>query len=144
MAEATPSNTNKRTVSEEDFEYVSDMCGPDVLPDIENENVEPELMKNASGLVEPDDTRVNEVESSISSFNEVIFHNVMHQYPVEAHVECRFVCEGDVHPNSKDWVGLFKVGWTSIRKYATYSFVKPIDEQQATAFFMSKYFFHFR
>ncbi len=86
----------------------------------------------------------NSANNCSSSFNAVVFHNVMHQYPIDAHVECHFVWSEDVQPKFEDWVGLFKVGWTSTRNYLTYSYVKLGENFEKTrtgrAFFMSECF----
>ena len=58
--------------------------------------------------------------SSESEFSGVIFNDVRGCYPPNEDIECRYTIKPSVKPSSKDWVGLFKVGWHSSREYSTY------------------------
>lgn len=57
---------------------------------------------------------------SESEFSAVIFNNVPECYPPDREIECRYTIKRSVKPNSRDWVGLFKVGWQSSREHYTY------------------------
>ena len=57
---------------------------------------------------------------SESEFSAVIFNNVPECYPPDRDIECRYTIKISVKPNSRDWVGLFKVGWQSSREHFTY------------------------
>ncbi|XP_032807201.2 tax1-binding protein 1 isoform X1 [Petromyzon marinus] len=54
------------------------------------------------------------------SFSHVIFHNVAQAYPPDTHLECRYTLTQHIQPHSKDWVGIFKVGWRTPRDYFTF------------------------
>ena len=57
---------------------------------------------------------------SESEFSAVIFNNVPECYPPDRDIECRYTIKSSVKPNSRDWIGLFKVGWQSSREHFTY------------------------
>lgn len=57
---------------------------------------------------------------SESEFSAVIFNNVSECYPPDREIECRYTIKCSVQPNSRDWIGLFKVGWQSSREHYTY------------------------
>ncbi|KAJ7363387.1 apoptotic process [Desmophyllum pertusum] len=55
-----------------------------------------------------------------SEFSAVIFNNVPECYPPDREIECRYKIKSSVKPNSRDWIGLFKVGWQTSREHCTY------------------------
>uniref|UniRef100_A0A8C4QHU5 Uncharacterized protein n=1 Tax=Eptatretus burgeri TaxID=7764 RepID=A0A8C4QHU5_EPTBU len=55
-----------------------------------------------------------------SSFSQVIFHNVGQSYLPDVNMECRYSITPQLQPHAKDWVGIFKVGWSSPRDYYTF------------------------
>lgn len=55
-----------------------------------------------------------------SEFSGVIFNNIPDCYPPKQDIECRFTIKPSVKPSTRDWVGLFKVGWQSSREHYTY------------------------
>lgn len=57
---------------------------------------------------------------SESEFSAVIFNNVSECYPPDRDIECRYTIKTSVKPHSRDWIGLFKVGWQSSREHYTY------------------------
>lgn len=61
-----------------------------------------------------------EVRYQRSEFASVIFHNVADTYPADAHVECSYTLTIDIIPSTRDWVGIYKVGWMSSRDYIYY------------------------
>lgn len=51
----------------------------------------------------------------------MVLRNVGKMYFPETRVECHYSLTSE-HPwSSKDWIGLFKVGWSSVKDYHTYS-----------------------
>ncbi|XP_033114730.1 tax1-binding protein 1 homolog [Anneissia japonica] len=61
-------------------------------------------------------------------FAQVIFHNVSENYPPEAHIQCSYTLTKSIEPNKNDWVGLFKIGWSSTREKITYDWAPvPAD-----------------
>ncbi|XP_051958480.1 calcium-binding and coiled-coil domain-containing protein 2-like isoform X3 [Xyrauchen texanus] len=60
-----------------------------------------------------------------SSFSQVVFNDVPLSYPPNTAVTCRYTLTGGLQPNPRDWIGIFKVGWTSTRMYFNYVWVEP-------------------
>ncbi|XP_061443596.1 tax1-binding protein 1 isoform X1 [Rhineura floridana] len=55
-----------------------------------------------------------------SNFAHVIFQNVAKSYLPNVHLECRYTLTPYIRPHQKDWVGIFKVGWSTARDYYTF------------------------
>nr|CAB3266820.1 tax1-binding protein 1 homolog B-like [Phallusia mammillata] len=68
-------------------------------------------------------------EMAISNFSQVIFPDVPDFYPPEKDVKVTYIVTETIEPSSRDWVGLFRVGWASPRDYSTYIWApKPLQE----------------
>ncbi|XP_033911744.3 calcium-binding and coiled-coil domain-containing protein 2 isoform X1 [Acipenser ruthenus] len=55
-----------------------------------------------------------------SSFSQVVFNNVEKSYFPGQSVKCAYTIMAVLKPNIKDWVGIFKVGWSTTRDYYTF------------------------
>ncbi|XP_053720125.1 tax1-binding protein 1 homolog A-like [Synchiropus splendidus] len=55
-----------------------------------------------------------------SNFAHVIFQNVEKSFLPQAPLECHYTLTSYIIPNPKDWVGIFKVGWSTARDYYTF------------------------
>nr|XP_046272704.1 tax1-binding protein 1 homolog A isoform X3 [Scatophagus argus] len=55
-----------------------------------------------------------------SNFAHVIFQNVGKSFLPQAPLECRYTLTPYIVPHPKDWVGIFKVGWSTARDYYTF------------------------
>ncbi|XP_040820527.1 tax1-binding protein 1 isoform X2 [Ochotona curzoniae] len=73
-------------------------------------------------------TSFQEVPLQTSNFAHVIFQNVAKSYLPNAHLECHYTLTPYIHPHPKDWVGIFKVGWSTARDYYTFLW-SPMPEQ---------------
>ncbi|XP_068425346.1 tax1-binding protein 1 homolog B isoform X2 [Clinocottus analis] len=62
-----------------------------------------------------------------SNFAHVIFQNVGKSYMPHAALECHYTLTQFIKPNPKDWVGIFKVGWSTARDYYTFLW-SPLPE----------------
>lgn len=60
-----------------------------------------------------------------SSYSQVVFNDVPPSYPPNSAVTCRYTLTDAVVPTPRDWVGIYKVGWSSAQKYYTYVWVEP-------------------
>ncbi|XP_034466085.1 tax1-binding protein 1 homolog B [Hippoglossus hippoglossus] len=69
-----------------------------------------------------------------SNFAHVIFQNVGKSYLPHAALECHYTLTQFIRPHPKDWVGIFKVGWSTARDYYTFLW-SPLPENymEATA-----------
>ncbi|XP_051574601.1 tax1-binding protein 1 homolog B-like isoform X4 [Myxocyprinus asiaticus] len=56
----------------------------------------------------------------MSNFAHVIFQNVGKSYLPHATLECHYTLTQFIKPHPKDWVGIFKVGWSTARDYYTF------------------------
>ncbi|XP_056462637.1 calcium-binding and coiled-coil domain-containing protein 1-like isoform X4 [Gadus chalcogrammus] len=57
----------------------------------------------------------------------VVFRNVGQTYFPETRVDCHYSVSSQHRWSSKDWVGLFQVGWASVKNYHTYTWA-PVPE----------------
>ncbi|XP_066522213.1 calcium-binding and coiled-coil domain-containing protein 2 [Hoplias malabaricus] len=65
------------------------------------------------------------VPSTSSSFSQVVFMDVPHSYPPSSSVKCVYTVTEGLIPSSRDWIGIFKVGWNSTKQYYNYVWVEP-------------------
>ncbi|XP_043117388.1 tax1-binding protein 1 homolog B isoform X4 [Puntigrus tetrazona] len=65
-----------------------------------------------------------------SNFAHVIFQNVGKSYLPHAALECHYTLTQFIKPHPKDWVGIFKVGWSTARDYYT-SLWSPLPDSYA-------------
>ncbi|KAF7669458.1 hypothetical protein LDENG_00186590 [Lucifuga dentata] len=65
-----------------------------------------------------------------SNFAHVIFQNVGKSYLPHAALECHYTLTQFIKPHQKDWVGIFKVGWSTARDYYTFLW-SPLPENYA-------------
>ncbi|XP_072928030.1 calcium-binding and coiled-coil domain-containing protein 1-like [Hemitrygon akajei] len=71
---------------------------------------------------------VSQMETLELTWVEITFHNVASSYIPGIPVECRYTLLSPSHWNSRDWIGLFKMGWRSLHDY--YTFVWSSSPQQ--------------
>uniref|UniRef100_A0A3P9L1E9 Tax1 (human T-cell leukemia virus type I) binding protein 1b n=1 Tax=Oryzias latipes TaxID=8090 RepID=A0A3P9L1E9_ORYLA len=62
-----------------------------------------------------------------SNFAHVVFQNVGKSYLPHAALECHYTLTQFIIPHPKDWVGIFKVGWSTARDYYTFLW-SPLPE----------------
>ncbi|XP_068610417.1 calcium-binding and coiled-coil domain-containing protein 2 [Brachionichthys hirsutus] len=60
-----------------------------------------------------------------ATFSQVGFHAVPPSYPLSTPVTCSYTLTNAFQPNPRDWVGIFKVGWVTIKDYHTFVWVEP-------------------
>ncbi|XP_008435665.1 calcium-binding and coiled-coil domain-containing protein 2 [Poecilia reticulata] len=66
------------------------------------------------------------------TFSQVVFIDIPYSYPPSSPITCRFTLNAAFQPNPRDWVGIFKVGWTSTKDYHTFVWVEPVHDAQQT------------
>lgn len=54
-------------------------------------------------------------EPSAPAFSQVIFNNIPHSYPPSTSITCDYTLTAGLQPNSRDWVGIFKVRGKNIK-----------------------------
>ncbi|XP_041097468.1 calcium-binding and coiled-coil domain-containing protein 1-like [Polyodon spathula] len=50
----------------------------------------------------------------------VVFHNVARSYIPDTRLECHYTLTAQHRWAAKDWIGIFRVGWSSVRDYHTF------------------------
>ncbi|XP_041859036.1 calcium-binding and coiled-coil domain-containing protein 1 [Melanotaenia boesemani] len=64
---------------------------------------------------------------------QVEFRNVGCSYFPQSRVDCHYTLSSQHKWTSKDWIGLFKVGWSSVKDYETFVWaLAPADYQEGT------------
>lgn len=68
--------------------------------------------------------RLSEASQRRPEFAAVVFQRIPETYPADAHIECRYTITPDLSPSSRDWVGIYKVGWMTTRDYYYYEWAQ--------------------
>nr|XP_014349328.1 PREDICTED: calcium-binding and coiled-coil domain-containing protein 1 [Latimeria chalumnae] len=58
--------------------------------------------------------------SQAVSQSKVMFHNVARSYIPSTKLECHYTLSPGMKWSTRDWIGIFKVGWSSMRDYYTF------------------------
>ena len=66
-------------------------------------------------------------DSVTSDFSKVKFHDIPESYGIAETVTLQYTIASDHEPNAKDWIGLYRVGWKSIKEYVTYEWISLPD-----------------
>ncbi|PWA21406.1 hypothetical protein CCH79_00003345 [Gambusia affinis] len=64
------------------------------------------------------------------TFSQVVFIDIPYSYPPSSPITCRFTLNAAFQPNPRDWVGIFKVGWSSTKDYHTFVWVEAVHDAQ--------------
>lgn len=59
------------------------------------------------------------------TFSQVVFMDTPQTYPPSTPVTCSYTLNTAFQPNPRDWVGIFKVGWSTTKDYHTFVWVEP-------------------
>uniref|UniRef100_A0A672GPM9 SKICH domain-containing protein n=1 Tax=Salarias fasciatus TaxID=181472 RepID=A0A672GPM9_SALFA len=71
----------------------------------------------------------------------VVFRNVGQLYFPQARVECHYSLSPDHQWSSSDWIGIFEMGWSSIKQYYTYTWaLVPEGHVEGTSVDFSAHF----
>ncbi|XP_061562445.1 calcium-binding and coiled-coil domain-containing protein 2 isoform X1 [Phycodurus eques] len=68
------------------------------------------------------------MNNSTPAFSQVAFRDVPHSYPPATSVSCSYTLAEHFHPSPRDWVGIFKVGWSTTKDYHTFVWVESSGE----------------
>ncbi|XP_056222054.1 calcium-binding and coiled-coil domain-containing protein 2 isoform X1 [Seriola aureovittata] len=66
--------------------------------------------------------------SAACTYSQVVFTDIPHSYPPSTPVTCRYSHTAVYQPNSRDWVGIFKVGWSTTKDYHTFVWAEPCQD----------------
>ncbi|XP_018544986.1 calcium-binding and coiled-coil domain-containing protein 2 [Lates calcarifer] len=64
-------------------------------------------------------------ETSARTYSQVVFIDIPHSYPPATPVTCCYTLTAGYQPHPRDWVGIFKVGWSTAKDYHTFVWVEP-------------------
>ncbi|KAM3591916.1 uncharacterized protein V6R79_009446 [Siganus canaliculatus] len=73
-------------------------------------------------------------EPPAPAFSQVVFVNIPHSYPPATNITCCYTLTPALQPTPRDWVGIFKVGWSTTKDYHTFVWVEPstdVEGQQS-------------
>uniref|UniRef100_W5N7L1 SKICH domain-containing protein n=1 Tax=Lepisosteus oculatus TaxID=7918 RepID=W5N7L1_LEPOC len=68
-----------------------------------------------------------------STYSQVVFNNVGQAYPPDSAVKCEYTVTTQFKPNRRDWLGIFRVGWSTTRDYYTFVWVAPPADSEGEA-----------
>ncbi|KAM8836768.1 LOW QUALITY PROTEIN: calcium-binding and coiled-coil domain-containing protein 2 [Spinachia spinachia] len=69
-----------------------------------------------------------EEAAKAGTFSQVVFTDTPYSYPPSTPVTCRYTLTSAFQPTPRDWVGIFKVGWNTIKEYHTFVWVEPCHD----------------
>ncbi|KAF6727177.1 Tax1-binding-like protein 1 [Oryzias melastigma] len=79
-------------------------------------------------------------DPAASTYSQVVFTDIPHSYPPSTTVTCRYTYSSTFQPNSRDWVGIFKVGWSTIKDYHTFIWVEQEEGQLSSQAVFKEYY----
>lgn len=80
----------------------------------------------------PETAAAAATDAPACTFSQVVFNDIPYSYPPSSPITCRFTLTAAFQPHPRDWVGIFKVGWTSTRDYHTFVWVEAVHDAQKT------------
>lgn len=89
------------------------------------------MEESVQDAVEINKEMLEEKSSPRSEFAAVIFHNIPETYPADADIECKYTLTSDLYPSTRDYIGLYKVGWMSYRDYVYYEWAPWPQDYEA-------------
>ncbi|XP_071266455.1 calcium-binding and coiled-coil domain-containing protein 2-like isoform X4 [Salvelinus alpinus] len=60
-----------------------------------------------------------------TNFSQVVFQEIPNSYVSNVALTCCYTLTAAIQPNPRDWVGIFKVGWSTTKDYHTFVWVEP-------------------
>ncbi|XP_066554893.1 calcium-binding and coiled-coil domain-containing protein 2 isoform X1 [Amia ocellicauda] len=65
------------------------------------------------------------VMTSSANYSQVLFNNVSQAYAPDTVLSCSYTVTPQLIPHRRDWIGIFKVGWSTTRDYYTFLWAPP-------------------
>ncbi|XP_061764131.1 calcium-binding and coiled-coil domain-containing protein 2 isoform X2 [Nerophis ophidion] len=78
----------------------------------------------------PQQVTTNIMHKSTPALTQVAFKDIPHSYSPCSPVTCSYTLTAPFQASSRDWVGIFKVGWSTTKDYHTFVWVEPCGDQQ--------------
>ncbi|KAM6896948.1 calcium-binding and coiled-coil domain-containing protein 2 [Xenentodon cancila] len=73
-------------------------------------------------------TEAAAADPSPHTYSQVVFMDIPHSYPPSTPITCCYTFSAALKPQSRDWVGIFKVGWSTTKEYYTFVWVEPSQD----------------
>ncbi|XP_072312141.1 calcium-binding and coiled-coil domain-containing protein 2 isoform X2 [Eucyclogobius newberryi] len=67
-------------------------------------------------------------DPTVATFSQVVFTDVPRSYPISTGVTSNYTVTPSFQSHTRDWVGIFKVGWSSTKEYHTFVWVEPCPD----------------
>ncbi|KAM7381190.1 hypothetical protein PAMA_012167 [Pampus argenteus] len=67
-------------------------------------------------------------DSAARTFSQVLFTDIPHSYPPSTALTCCYTLTEAFQPHPRDWVGIFKVGWSTTKDYHTFVWVEQCQD----------------
>ncbi|XP_041519973.1 calcium-binding and coiled-coil domain-containing protein 2-like [Microtus oregoni] len=80
-----------------------------------------------------EDSFISTVLPGCGGSSQVVFNGVEDSYVPGGDVTCRYSFTRQFNPHHNDWIGIFKVGWETIKDYYTYMWVPVPSPEELTA-----------
>ncbi|XP_028989582.1 calcium-binding and coiled-coil domain-containing protein 2 [Betta splendens] len=71
-----------------------------------------------------------QAEASARTFSQVVFTNIPHSYSPSVAATCHYTLTAGYQPHPRDWVGIFKVGWSTTKEYHTFVWAEHSQDGQ--------------
>nr|XP_020460372.1 calcium-binding and coiled-coil domain-containing protein 2 isoform X2 [Monopterus albus] len=72
----------------------------------------------------PEAAAVAAADCSARTYSQVVFIDIPHSYPPSTPITCGYTLTEPYQAHHKDWVGIFKVGWSTAKDYHTFVWAK--------------------
>ncbi|KAG7219820.1 hypothetical protein INR49_005842 [Caranx melampygus] len=69
-----------------------------------------------------------DVSAASCTYSQVVFTNIPHSYTPSTPITCCYNLNAAYQPHSRDWVGIFKVGWSTTKDYHTFVWAEPCQD----------------
>ncbi|XP_031660563.1 tax1-binding protein 1 homolog B isoform X4 [Oncorhynchus kisutch] len=60
-----------------------------------------------------------------TNLSQIVFQEIPNSYVSNVALTCCYTLTAAIQPNPRDWVGIFKVGWSTTKDYHTFVWVEP-------------------
>ncbi|KAM7370433.1 hypothetical protein PAMP_009982 [Pampus punctatissimus] len=67
-------------------------------------------------------------DSAARTFSQVLFTDIPHSYPPSTPLTCCYTLTEAFQTHPRDWVGIFKVGWSTTKDYHTFVWVEQCQD----------------
>ncbi|KAJ8365050.1 hypothetical protein SKAU_G00138810 [Synaphobranchus kaupii] len=66
----------------------------------------------------------------VATYSQVVFNEIPQSYIPNTPVKCSYEVTAAIEPHRRDWVGIFKVGWSTTKDYYTFVWAAPSQGEE--------------